>query len=237
MSEVGGIIIIGIGLLFDLFGLIGLVRLPDVYNRLQAATKCVTLGTGLILFGSFVYTGFTPVGIKALICLAFILFTSSTAAHALARASYKYGITLWERSVCDLYSEKEKIKAEAVMNKSVIKVLPDMTLQEAMNLIVEKDVTGLPVVDVEDNLTGIITEKDIIDYKRKGNINIAKVRDAMKQDITTFSPETPLEEIIKVISEGKFRRVPIVRDGKVVGIISRRDIIKFLKEESKNETS
>jgi len=235
MSETTGLIIIGIGVLFDTFGLIGLIRFPDVYNRLQAATKCVTLGTGFILFGFFIYTGFTPAGIKALICLLFILITSPTSAHALARASHKYGIKLWEKSVCDLYAEKEMVTASAVMNKNVTTVLPDITLQEAMNLIIEKDITGLPVVDTEENLIGIITEKDIIDYKTKANLKFAKVRDAMKTDITTYSPETPLEEIIRIISEERFRRVPIVENKKVVGIISRRDIIKFLKDEEKEK--
>ena len=51
MNEVAGIIFIVIGLLFDLFGCLGLIRLPDIYNRLQASTKCVTLGTCSILFG------------------------------------------------------------------------------------------------------------------------------------------------------------------------------------------
>ncbi|MHC4500315.1 MAG: monovalent cation/H(+) antiporter subunit G, partial [Planctomycetota bacterium] len=51
MTEIGGYILIIIGILFDIFGCIGLVRFPDVYNRLQASTKCVTLGTILLLFG------------------------------------------------------------------------------------------------------------------------------------------------------------------------------------------
>ena len=53
MSNIFGLIFIIVGLAFDLFGCLGLVRLPDVYNRLQAATKCVTMGTCSILFGSF----------------------------------------------------------------------------------------------------------------------------------------------------------------------------------------
>lgn len=105
MNNILGIIFIIIGLVFDLFGCLGLVRLPDVYNRLQAATKCVTLGTCSILFGTFLIVGFTGAGIKALLCALFILLTSPTAAHALARGSHISGVKLWAKSVCDKYEE------------------------------------------------------------------------------------------------------------------------------------
>ena len=62
MNEQIGIIFISLGLAFDLFGCVGLVRLPDVYNRLQASTKCVTLGTSSILLGTFLMVGFTAAG-------------------------------------------------------------------------------------------------------------------------------------------------------------------------------
>ncbi|MCK4680200.1 monovalent cation/H(+) antiporter subunit G, partial [bacterium] len=57
-------VLISIGVAFDLVGAIGLIRLPDVYNRLQAATKCVTLGTALILLGVVVASGWSAMGIK-----------------------------------------------------------------------------------------------------------------------------------------------------------------------------
>ena len=73
MDSIIGLVFIGIGLAFDLFGCLGLVRLPDVYNRLQAATKCVTLGTCSILFGTFLMVGFTAAGMKALLCIIFLI--------------------------------------------------------------------------------------------------------------------------------------------------------------------
>ena len=98
--------LICIGLAFNLFGCIGLMRLPDLYNRLQAATKCVTMGTCMLLVGILVVKGFTPVGMKALICALFILITQPTAAHALARGSLKYGVGLWEKSVINQYPRR-----------------------------------------------------------------------------------------------------------------------------------
>lgn len=105
MTENIGFVLIAVGILFDLFGCIGLVRLPDVYNRLQAATKCVTLGTCMILIGVLFIMGIGSAGIRALLCAVFILFTSPVAAHALARAAHRSGVKLWEKSVVDKYAE------------------------------------------------------------------------------------------------------------------------------------
>jgi monovalent cation/proton antiporter MnhG/PhaG subunit len=55
--------------MFNLFGCVGLMRLPDVYNRLQSATKCVTLGTCSILLGVLIRYGFVSIGIKALVAI------------------------------------------------------------------------------------------------------------------------------------------------------------------------
>ena len=96
------------GLGFDLVGCLGLVRLPDVYNRLQAGTKCVTLGTLLLLFGVIIRFGFDSMGWKALLCLWFIAMTSPTAAHAIARAAHRSGIRLWAGSVGDRYAEDDE---------------------------------------------------------------------------------------------------------------------------------
>lgn len=108
MSETLAYTVMAIGLGFDIVGCIGLVRLPDVYNRLQAGTKCVTLGTFLILMGVVLYDGFHGMGLKALLCLWFIAMTSPTAAHAIARAAHRAGIPLWQDSVGDRYAEDDE---------------------------------------------------------------------------------------------------------------------------------
>lgn len=110
MSEgvvIAGKVLILIGVIFDLLGCIGLVRLPDVYNRLQAATKCVTLGTCFILFGTFLAAGFLA---KSILAIIFVMLSSPTAAHAIAHAAHRSKIKLWEKSIVDKYQEeKEKV--------------------------------------------------------------------------------------------------------------------------------
>ncbi len=110
MSETIGIIVIAIGILFNFFGCLGLLRLPDVYNRLQAATKCATLGTCSILFGLFILYGWVDIGVKSLVAIPILFLTSTVAAHALVRGAYKFGIKLWESSVKDDYATAKEDK-------------------------------------------------------------------------------------------------------------------------------
>jgi len=108
MSEIIGYVFILIGLLFDIFGCIGLIRLPDVYNRLQATTKCVTLGTCSILLGTIILKGLSATAIKAFLCILFLILTSPAAAHALARGAHASGVKLWQKSICDKYEDDKK---------------------------------------------------------------------------------------------------------------------------------
>ena len=115
--------IMGIGLAFDLFGCIGLVRLPDVYNRAQAATKCVTLGTCMILVGVALRAFGAPDGAmaaKAILCAAFVLVTSPVAAHAVCRGAYISGVKLWDGSVEDSFAGRaHEIRQEQATEGSV----------------------------------------------------------------------------------------------------------------------
>lgn len=108
MNETLGMVMIVIGLAFDFFGCLGLIRFPDVYNRLHASIKCVTLGTSSILFGLFLFKGFSACGMKSLLCILFLVLTAPVSAHALSRAAHKSGVKLCEKSVCDKYAQDEK---------------------------------------------------------------------------------------------------------------------------------
>ena len=107
MSSVIGIALICVGVAFNILGCVGLIRLPDVYNRLQAGTKCVTFGTCSVLLGTALLTCATTPAIaaKCLLCMAFVLITAPTAAHALARGAHASGVRLCDKSVVDRYQE------------------------------------------------------------------------------------------------------------------------------------
>ena len=101
-------ILIAIGVLFNLLGCIGLIRLPDVYTRLQSATKCGTLGTCSILAGTLFHYGLMEAGIKALIAIPVLFFGATVAAHALVRGAYHFGVKLGDKSVKDDYKDVVK---------------------------------------------------------------------------------------------------------------------------------
>jgi multicomponent Na+:H+ antiporter subunit G len=108
MIEKIGFVFVIIGISFDFFGCLGLLRFPDIYNRLHSSIKCVTLGTSSILFGLFLYKGFGAEGIKALLCILFLMLTAPVSAHVLARSAHKSGVRLCKDSVCDKYAEDNK---------------------------------------------------------------------------------------------------------------------------------
>lgn len=97
--ELAGTIITGIGVVFLLLGSLGVFRMPDVYNRVQAGTKCTTLGSFLTIVGIGILQ---PAWFwKTLIIALFVLISNPISSHALGRASRKKGIKLCDKSVLD----------------------------------------------------------------------------------------------------------------------------------------
>ena len=117
------------------------------------------------------------------------------------------------------------------MNRDVTTISPEATLADAIELLVTRKISGLPVLDAGEKMVGIISEKDILNFAFSGNIRQTRVKEAMSKKVISFSSETEIDKISLAISENKFRRVPIVDGDKLVGIISRRDIIKVLLSE------
>jgi multicomponent Na+:H+ antiporter subunit G len=108
MLDFIGFTLVAIGLLFDVLGCIGIVRLPDVYLRLMAGTKCVTLGTCSILVGTFLIVGLTAGGVKCLLCAFFILLTDAVSAHIIARSAHRAGIKSCKETILDQYAEDKR---------------------------------------------------------------------------------------------------------------------------------
>jgi multicomponent Na+:H+ antiporter subunit G len=89
------------GSAFALLAAIGVLRMPDVFTRMQASTKASTLGLGCLLVGAAVQLGDFGSVIRVASIGAFILLTTSVAAHVIARASYLADVPLWEGTVLD----------------------------------------------------------------------------------------------------------------------------------------
>lgn len=102
-------IVLLIGLVFVFLGMLGLLRLPDVYNRLHATAKIGTLGAFGVMLSIVMRTGFTPLGVKAIAVGLFLLLTAPIAAHMITRAAHRHGIGLCKESVVDEYGKACKL--------------------------------------------------------------------------------------------------------------------------------
>jgi len=125
------------------------------------------------------------------------------------------------------------IYAKSIMSKKITTVTKDTNIRHVMRLLSEKQVTGLPVVSQDMRLLGIVTEKDILEELLYGkDVKTKTAGDLMTADIVSFDENEDLMTIFRTLVEDNFRRVPILSNGKLAGIISRRDIINFLSERS-----
>jgi multicomponent Na+:H+ antiporter subunit G len=93
--------LVAIGTTFILLAAIGILRMPDVYMRLQVSTKGASLGAGCVLLAVPVFFADLGIAVRALLIIAFIFLTTPISAHMLARAAYMVGVPLWEGSVVD----------------------------------------------------------------------------------------------------------------------------------------
>ena len=101
MSEVATGVLLLAGGLFVLISAIGVLRLPDVWMRLHAATKAGTLGAGLVLLAAALYFGSLAVAVKATVVFLFLLITAPVAGHVLGRAAYVDGAAKWPQTGLD----------------------------------------------------------------------------------------------------------------------------------------
>ncbi|AKB30537.1 Na(+) H(+) antiporter subunit G [Methanosarcina siciliae C2J] len=92
-----------VGLIFLCLGMLGLLRLPDVYNRLHATTKVATLGALGVLLSIIIQEGYTPMGVKAFTVCLFILLTAPISGHMIGKAAYSHGVKLCEGTCIDEY--------------------------------------------------------------------------------------------------------------------------------------
>ena len=107
MIEIIAYILLGIGAFCALIGAMGIVRFPDVYNRIHANTVVVVGGVIVTLIGVSVLEGLSSYTLKALIIALFLFLTNPVGSHAIARAAHKSGVKLWRRSVVDKLKEEK----------------------------------------------------------------------------------------------------------------------------------
>jgi CBS domain-containing protein len=142
--------------------------------------------------------------------------------------------------------------AKDIMERDVITIRKGASIEEALRLMAENDISGMPVVDTDGSVVGMITETDVL---LKGQVEVPAprmalyglwvmpdelvskiyrrsrgklVEDAMTPKVITFTEDSAVTDIARVMIEHDINRVPILRDGKLVGIVSRSDIVRAM---------
>jgi len=147
------------------------------------------------------------------------------------------------------------MKAVDVMVRDVVTVKPDDEVADAVRLLAEHDVSALPVIDDDENVVGVISEADLIHRPEIGTekqrpwwleavtpasklagefakSHGRRVEEVMSTDVVSASEDTPLGEIATLFERHRIKRVPILRGGRLVGIVSRSNLIQALASSS-----
>jgi len=146
--------------------------------------------------------------------------------------------------------------AKNIMTKDVITVRPEDKVERAVKILLENKISGIPVVDENNHLLGIITEKDLmikaselkvpfyltlfdsiifLENPIRFNNDIKKytasiVKEAMTHKVIAVEEDTPVSEVVDIMQKRRINRVPVLRHGKLIGIITRNDVLKSMVE-------
>ncbi|NLJ72668.1 MAG: CBS domain-containing protein [Syntrophomonadaceae bacterium] len=144
--------------------------------------------------------------------------------------------------------------AKDIMTKEVVKVSPETKVEEVASLLIDNKISGIPVVDEHGKVIGVVTEKDLIikaselkvpfyvtlfdsiiflENPIRFNNDLKKyiaseVKDAMTKNVVVVEEDTPVTEVVTIMQKKKVNRIPVVKDGKLVGIITRNDVLKSI---------
>jgi CBS domain-containing protein len=138
------------------------------------------------------------------------------------------------------------MKARDVMTAPVITCKSTASVKEVAKLFLQRHISAVPVVDEQDKLVGIISESDLMRRAESGTewlilmtseqglaadyikAHAVRVADVMTRKVITTTPDTPLNEIAGILETNGIKRVPVVRDGQLVGIISRANLVQAM---------
>ncbi|PMP63307.1 MAG: hypothetical protein C0197_02995 [Caldimicrobium thiodismutans] len=150
-----------------------------------------------------------------------------------------------------------KLTVRDVMTEKVIAVREEASLKEVVSILSEKGISGLPVVDAQNRVIGIVTEADILSQMAPGRklsfkeivrhligepvpkrleekISEIKVKDIMTSPVITIGPDADIRDVAIIFEQKRIKRLPVVdKDNRLIGIISRQDIVRAFASENK----
>lgn len=128
---------------------------------------------------------------------------------------------------------KRAAKARDYMTRHLITLTPDMEVMHAVGIFVERQISGAPVLDPTGNLVGMLSEKDCMRvalsagyYGEWGG----RVAEYMHAPVATIDADMPIVEVAQLFAEREYRRYPVLEDARLVGQISRSDVLRALQQ-------
>lgn len=124
-----------------------------------------------------------------------------------------------------------KITARDFMTGSLVTLSPETELMDAVRLLVDRAISGAPVVDGQGNLVGVLSERDFIAAALKARYYGeagGRVAEFMSKQVETVNADDSLMDIAARFIDGRFRRFPVVDENRLVGVISRRDVLRAI---------
>jgi CBS domain-containing protein len=152
--------------------------------------------------------------------------------------------------------EHDSMKAHEIMNSGVVAVRPDTPISDVAKTLREHRISAVPVIDEAGSPLGMVSEGDLIgrdEVDRKARLDwwltllaegealnpeflanihspVRRARDVMTAPLVTIGEETEIDEVARLLTAHRIKRVPVLRDGRVVGIVSRADLVRALAE-------
>jgi len=115
-----------------------------------------------------------------------------------------------------------------VMITKVVTVNEAESLKKVCGILVSKKLSGVPVVDAKDNLVGFISERDIIQAVGSKDFQKDIVSNVMTSKVVSIEENAPIDQISQLFTNKPFRYIPVTKDGKLTGLVSRKDVINKL---------
>lgn len=123
------------------------------------------------------------------------------------------------------------MKAHDIMNRPVVAAADSTTVRDVAIQMLMGGYSGLPITDRAGAVAGMVSEHDVIHAIRAGKaLETTTARDVMTRDVVTVDVGATVDDVMEILDERKFVRVPVTEDGKLVGIISRPDVLRAFLE-------
>lgn len=150
--------------------------------------------------------------------------SASALSHLWSDPDYRQLVEEVMATVADFtaLSFQRALTAREIMSRDLITILPGATFQELVDVLAAHRISGVPVVEEDGSLVGIATEADVLGGSG------ATVADIMTREVLTVTEDTPVDDVGRLLTRQRIRRVPVVRGEKVVGIVSREDVIRAM---------